>query len=818
MTRHAARLHLGAAMVAAGITASASAATSSASAGADTLAIVGELPITGGQTLVLSGDCVTAAVGTADGIVFVDWTDPAAPADSATVALPASDRRVVIPCEVGYFSASSTGGGLDRLVGCTTPALVDTLPDGLLESATDLACDPFGFLYAATPEGLRAFAVFDPSDPVEQDPPVFAEAAITRLVQTGARALGLAAGGIAVIDVATGSDRLRLNGWCTYPSMAPVAVHLNADRTAFVVDGGTDPARLMVLDATSTEDWSIIQARVGPPGATALDVSVVGSLAFVSWGAAGVEVLDVSDPAHPERVSSVALRDGLPVVALEAAVTPAGRHVVLLDAMGLRIAEVGPLRVSVSGVVRSDSGEPVPDALVQVAGSERMATTNPNGVYAISVSPGAFAFDVAAFGHRSRHVESSALDDVVLDITLERRPTGSFHGSIELGALAPAMPAMAGERIGGASRAPDGTYVRLLGTGVSVPSFVSYAIEDVPARVWVVEVDRFGWTPVQFEIAVEAGQDMRRDVTLPGAAFFDSFESDRGWTVGSPGDDATAGVWERAAPVGSGAGDVQSDRDDTPGPFVNAFITGNGTEGDWLDAADVDGGQTTLTSPVLDLSGVVDPIFRYYRWLELEASAAGESPDGDALIVSVSSDGGATWSEIETRSEGDRTWTQINYELWRYADVTSTMQVRFVVADRGAPSIVEAGIDDVEVFSGADLLVPIDYTPIDGDPPDVAPIEPPSVPRLGPVAPNPFGARAVIPFTVPEGAGAARLTVYDVAGRRVAVLVDRALPGGASVLSWDGRDHAGRAVAPGRYVLELRVGRASSRRSIVILR
>ena len=35
--------------------------------------------------------------------------------------------------------------------------------------------------------------------------------------------------------------------------------------------------------------------------------------------------------------------------------------------------------------------------------------------------------------------------------------------------------------------------------------------------------------------------------------FADDFALDRGWTVGAPGDDATTGIWIRAAPVGTGA-------------------------------------------------------------------------------------------------------------------------------------------------------------------------------------------------------------------------------------------------------------------------
>jgi hypothetical protein len=73
------------------------------------------------------------------------------------------------------------------------------------------------------------------------------------------------------------------------------------------------------------------------------------------------------------------------------------------------------------------------------------------------------------------------------------------------------------------------------------------------------------------------------------------------------------------------------------------------------------------------------------------------------------------------------------------------------------------------------------------------------------VGPNPCRNEATISFSLPE-AGAARLTVHDVSGRRVATLVDRVLGAGAQTASWDTRDAAGRPVAAGVYLLRLERG------------
>ncbi len=84
-------------------------------------------------------------------------------------------------------------------------------------------------------------------------------------------------------------------------------------------------------------------------------------------------------------------------------------------------------------------------------------------------------------------------------------------------------------------------------------------------------------------------------------------------------------------------------------------------------------------------------------------------------------------------------------------------------------------------------------------------------------APNPTGAAGTrLAFALPEAAELSA-EVFDVRGRRVARLAERAYPAGEHALRWDGRDASGRAVAPGLYVVRVVAGahRAAVRVSIV---
>ena len=75
---------------------------------------------------------------------------------------------------------------------------------------------------------------------------------------------------------------------------------------------------------------------------------------------------------------------------------------------------------------------------------------------------------------------------------------------------------------------------------------------------------------------------------------------------------------------------------------------------------------------------------------------------------------------------------------------------------------------------------------------------------VGPCSPNPFNPRTTIRFGV-AARGPARLTIYDVSGRCVRVLLDVPdLTPGAFKSVWDGRDDQGRDVASGVYLSQLR--------------
>ena len=177
----------------------------------------------------------------------------------------------------------------------------------------------------------------------------------------------------------------------------------------------------------------------------------------------------------------------------------------------------------------------------------------------------------------------------------------------------------------------------------------------------------------------------------------DDFETAAGWTGGVAGDTATAGAWVRVDPVGTSA---QPENDNSAVGAV-CWVTGNGAAGGADGAADVDGGFTTLLSPVLDMSGLDEPLIEYYFWY---SNNLGGAPNADSMPIEISNNGGTTWTLLADVAASNNAWTRHQWRVRDFVTPTATMRVRFVARDLATGSLVEAAVDDFRILN-------IDCTP-----------------------------------------------------------------------------------------------------------
>ena len=132
------------------------------------------------------------------------------------------------------------------------------------------------------------------------------------------------------------------------------------------------------------------------------------------------------------------------------------------------------------------------------------------------------------------------------------------------------------------------------------------------------------------------------------------------------------------------------------------------------------------------------------------------------------------------------------------------VQFKFIAADLGPNSLVEAGVDDLEILYRTSTNTP-----------DAQPV-PPRFALLG-ARPNPARGATEIEWRLPSSSEV-RLSLYDVSGRLVRTLADGVYGAGLHRTSWDGRDAAGRPVSGGAYYCRMEAGEFRATRTVLVAR
>jgi hypothetical protein len=167
---------------------------------------------------------------------------------------------------------------------------------------------------------------------------------------------------------------------------------------------------------------------------------------------------------------------------------------------------------------------------------------------------------------------------------------------------------------------------------------------------------------------------------------------------------------------------------------------------------------------------------------------------------------------------GLKTGTLYNPGAYVLQDIELAPTGELFLADR---TVTNPGIRVYDAETGAQITtVPIDVglPPFDitfSVPVQTGTADTPAIAALGQNYPNPFNPSTTIPFTL-AGEAHVRLTVYDVSGKLVAMLVDDVLSAGPHQVTWNARTAGG--AASGVYFVRMEANGVSVARKLVLLK
>jgi len=538
------------------------------------------------------------------------------------------------------------------------------------------------------------------------------------------------------------------------------------------------------------------------------DPVIKGDLAFVSYYSAGARFWDVSNPAWPVEVGYYDTYPGddadLFHGCWEAApMFPSGIFIASDIETGLYVLRPNLNYAIVRGTVtEAPNGPIVPGTVITQPSSGATAHAFSDGRYAIAVDPGAsvtLQTSEYAFNVLTKTVPAAAGTDQTLNLKLVRSDAGTLSGVVK--------------RAADQSLLSEGE-IQVLGTPLSAVSAANgaYTIPSVPVGTYQVRCARPGQVQKTLSVTISKSHTTTTNYSLASPLFYDDAETDRGWTLGAPDDDATSGLWIRDVPVGKvvqvTGEQVQTDHDRTPDPGTKCFVTGNGLPGRPFVFFEqtVQQGKTTLTSPVLHLGGVQDPRIAFWRWYGNYFASA--TPD-DPFVTQLSSDGGQSWASIDSLLLTEAGWKFVEIPVTSYISNPGDVMIRFIAQDRGEISVVDAALDDFSYYSGAGT---------GGNP--AARMDPgtalaPTV--IGRLWPSPTRGAASVELSLARPAEV-RADLFDVQGRKVRTVFQGILPSGAQTLRWDGKLGNGAAAAAGVYWFRIRADGVIRDSRLVVVR
>jgi choice-of-anchor B domain-containing protein len=745
-----------------------------------------------------------AVLAAVSGVSIVRLTDPAHPVEVAFINLRDSGwhesrqygNRIYVVTEVMNGYAATCGLEIINMEDPDHPKKVSNYNSNILYAHSLEIDTARGYLYANGADGgMHIYSLATPDNPVEigrypryvHDLHLRGTLGFASLVYDGAEH---------VLDLTNPASPVLLAEFFT-PLYTTHSAWTTQDGRYLYVTDETIGKNLTVYDIQNFSAIQRVWRHEISPQEIVHHPRIKGTTAFISHYTRGVRLWDVSNGGWPVEYgyfdSSPYPYGGFHGNWEVAPFFPSGIFAISDMQTGLYVLRATPNYSLVRGTVRDvDTGAPVEGATVRVVGATVTTKSASDGRYGIAPNPGHFTLETSAFGYLTdtRSLNLNTREDRAADVMLVKRP-GSIRGRI--------LDAGSQAGLGFAELDIAGTPLRAVSDATG-----AFVFPAVPEGTYQVRCARPGYATRTQSANVQRSRETALNFTLSAAAYYDGFDTDRGWVVGSKDDDTQRGIWERGVPQEvclcylEEPQLIQPGADHSPDPGSMCWVTGASR----ISFFPIDG-QTTLTSPVLSVLGITDPRIAFWRWyVNLVTSFPGDDP----FVTQLSGDGGQTWQTVSTVYFPPAGWEYVELRVRDYFPTGNGVRVRFIAADRNEFSENESLIDDFAIFGGTGggaLASSIANSGV--------------FTEFGRPGPSPTRGPVRMNLSLAAG-GRLSAEVYDVRGRLVAVVQDKVLPAGRHVVEWNGRGKGGEAVAAGVYFMQVRYGDQARREKFVVLR
>ncbi|HKW51882.1 MAG TPA: choice-of-anchor B family protein, partial [Candidatus Eisenbacteria bacterium] len=678
-----------------------------------------------------------AILGTDAGTSIVNITNPSLPYEVAFIpGLPSVWREMKQYRNWVYISTEAAGGGIQivRMTNPESPVLVKTYTTNFNHAHT-VAVDTMrallilnGTRLDGIQTGMRILSLADPENPVEVGSYLTDYVHDSWVRNDTLYASCISSAIMRVLDFANPAAPTEIVSW-TYPGARTHSAEKSRDGRYLYACDEMNYGTLKVFDMQNVFTHPMVREITVNPLSIVHNVHVKRDTAFIAWYTEGVRLFDLTDPSLPAEWGYYdtyrSFSGGFHGVWEVAPFYPSGTFIASDIESGLYIFRANPNYGTLRITVRDAGSVPIPGADVVTVGETDSTRTQSFGTACLALAPGSHTVRVRKWGYQDAFVTGGITKGAhdFIDVVLQPAAVGTIAGAVR----------RASDSAGLEDATIEDRESPLLTTSGSSGG---YSLTGTPPGTYELVCDRAGYGPQTRLVTMQPSATMTENWSLLRAAWYDSCDADKGWSLSAAGDNATDGLWVRAEPVGTSFGSaiknptargnpgaasaflpgtrapqhpepeeggfsqdgpVQPDDDASPGTGF-CFVTGNGAVGGAPADGDVDGGKTTLTSPPLPVGGMTDPTIGFRRWYYMNTPG-----EPDSLLIDLSSDG-VNWVRARTIRESHPDWHPELIRVKDYIVPGATVRVRFIAQDEGVSSIVEAAIDDLELHDAA--LVP----------------------------------------------------------------------------------------------------------------